>query len=151
MPRAPVERTMPSLRRFQFQIVVRRVEKPFDKDLQKELNWICESLGFFEPIDKDKTAAGVFKEIVLATEKGTGITSSQLAHQVKMSRGSVINHLNNLLQAGLVIKQGRAYFARSKSMVRTLREVEEEVQRVFDRMEQTAREIDKRFGMEIED
>src|SRR3989338_5519157 len=72
---------MDSGRRASFKIVIRRVERPFSGSLDKELEWICSSLGFLEPIDRDKVAASVFKEIVQATEKGKPLTSTALAER----------------------------------------------------------------------
>jgi predicted transcriptional regulator len=133
-----------------FKIVVRRVEKPFSTDIGEELDWICRSFGFFEPIDKEKTASSVFKAIVFAAEKGRPVSSTVLAQEVGMSRGSVINHLNNLIRSGLVVRQGRHYFPRSKSLFRMLEEIEEDIERVFARMKKTARQIDEEFGIQVE-
>ena len=134
-----------------FKVIIRRVEKPFSSDIDEQLDWICKSLGFFEEIDKDKTAAEVFKEIVRATEKGAFLSSTELSKKVSMSRGSVINHLNRLQRSGLVVKQGRFYASRSKSIFWTIREIEEDIDRVFRRMEETAKRLDKKFGIEIKE
>ncbi len=138
-------------RRASFQIVIRRVERPFSDSLEKEFEWLCRSLGFLEPIDRGKTASSIFREIVKATEKGMPLTSSQIADRVKMSRGSVVNHLNNLQRSGLVVRQGRHYFARSRSMFRTIEEIEEDIDRIFARMKRTAREIDQDLGIALEE
>ena len=117
-------------------------------DAFDELDWICQSLGFFEPIDRDKTASSVFKEIIKATDKGQALTSSAIAGQVKMSRGAVINHLNNLMRSGLIVRHGRYYISRSRSMYRTIEEIEEDIDRIFAKMKRTALEIDKELGIE---
>jgi predicted transcriptional regulator len=132
-------------KRSKFKVVVRRVERPYNEDFEHQLAWICSSLGFFEPIDKDKNAAAVFKEIVLATEDGSALTSTALAERIGMSRGAVINHLNNLLHSGLIEKNGRFYSARSRSMKRTIEEIEEDVERVFAQLKKTAEEVDKKI------
>jgi predicted transcriptional regulator len=139
----------PSVRQASFRIIIRRIEPPFERSPENEMEWLCQSLGL-SPIDKDKATVDIFKEVVRSTETGSGISSTILAEKVKLSRGAVINHLNNLQLAGLVVKEGRNYFARSRSMVRTIQEVEEDIRRIFDRMEETAREIDRAFGMETE-
>ena len=138
-------------RRVSFKIVVKRVEKPFSHDLEDDLEWICRSFGFFEPIDRSKTASGIFKEIVFAAEKNKPISSSLLAEHVKMSRGSVINHLNNLLRSGLIVKQGRTYLPRSRSMFRTIEEIEEDIDRIFAKMKKAAKEIDEDFGIKVKE
>ncbi len=133
-----------------FRIVVRRVERPFSSDIDRELEWICHSLGFFENIDREKTASAIFREIVKAAEQGRPLTSTELSKRVNMSRGSVINHLNNLLRAGLIVRSGRYYLPRSKSVFRTIREVEEDIDRIFRKMEETAKKIDREFGLAVE-
>ncbi|MEK6902341.1 MAG: ArsR family transcriptional regulator [archaeon] len=137
----------PSIRRTTFRIVIRNIEPPFERNAESELEWICQSLGL-SPVDKDKTTVDIFKTVVKHTETGKGISSTDIATEIKLSRGAVIHHLNNLQLAGLVIKDGRLYFARSRSMVRTIQEVEADIQRVFARMQQTALEIDRAFGLE---
>ncbi|MFA6268314.1 MAG: helix-turn-helix domain-containing protein [archaeon] len=133
-------------KRSRFKVVVRRVERPFNEDFEHQLAWICSSLGFFEPIDKDKNAAAVFKEVVLATENGEALTSTAIAERIGMSRGAVINHLNNLLRSGLLEKNGRFYSSRSKSMKRTIEEIEEDVERVFAQLKKTAEDVDRQIG-----
>ncbi len=130
-----------------FQVVIRRVEQPFSHQLDDEFNWLLQCLGFFEPIDKGKTAASVFKELVKSTEQHKALTSTELADRIGMSRGAVINHLNNLLRSGLILKHGSKYFARSKSMQRTIKELQDEIDLVFKRMEKTAKELDEEMGL----
>lgn len=134
-------------RRESFKIVIRRVEKPLEKSFEKDFDWMCRSLGFFEQIDKEKTASTVLREVVRAACEGKPITSSSLAGRIEMSRGSVINHLNNLIKSGLIVKDGRFYYPRSRSIYRTIQEIEEDVDRIFRRMEETAKRIDKKFGI----
>ncbi len=138
-------------RRESFKIVIKRVEKPFKDDLESDFDWMCKTLGFFEPIDKDKTASSVFREIVSSTCRGKPLSSTEIAERVRMSRGSVINHLNNLMKSGLIVKDGRLYYARSKSIYRTIQEIEEDIDRVFRRIEKTAKRIDKKFGIRVEE
>ncbi len=138
-------------RRARFKVVVRKVERPFREDFEHQLAWICSSLGFFEPIDKEKNAAAVFKEIVLATEKGEALSSTALAERVGMSRGATINHLNNLQRSGLIEKNGKFYSSRSRSMKRTIEEIEEDVERIFAQLKRTAEELDQQIGINDED
>jgi predicted transcriptional regulator len=137
--------TPPHKRKESFRLVIRRIERPLTRDPAVEFNYLCESLGFFEPIDKEKTAASLFKEIVKSTENSKGITSIELIDTTGMSRGSVMNHLHNLQRAGLVQKQGRQYFARGRSMQHIVKELEEDVSRVFKNMEIIAKELDSEF------
>lgn len=133
--------------RTSFKVVVKRVEKPFSQNPMAELEWICQSLGFMEPIDRDRMASQVFMEIIKATESGEALTSSALAERVGMSRGAVINHLNNLMRSGLIVRSGRYYSSRSRSIFRTIEEIEEDIDRIFEKMKKTALELDEDLGV----
>ncbi len=135
--------------RYRFRLTIKKVEKPFSDRFDEEFNWLCSSLGFFEPIDKEKTAATVFKEIVKSTEKNKLLTSTQLAKKIHMSRGAIINHLNNLMRSGLIEREGRFYKARSKSIFRIIEELEEDIDRIFDKMKKTALDLDKEMGLKV--
>ncbi len=137
-------------KRIGFRIVIRKVEPPFSESVLDDLDFICRSLGFFEEIDKDKTAAALFRTLLVATERGEALSSTALADRVGMSRGAVIHHLNSLGRSGLIEKHGRFYVARSKSMYRTIEEIQEDTERIFERMKQRARQIDAKFQQRIE-
>jgi predicted transcriptional regulator len=146
--KAPVKHISP--KRGTFKIVIRRVEQPYKDDFEHNLAWICSTLGFFEPIDKDKNAAAVFKEIVLSTERGEALTSTAIAERIGMSRGSVINHLTNLVNSGLIEKNGSFYSARARSLQRTIEEIEEDINRIFSKLKKSAQEIDGQIGLDFE-
>ncbi|MFH1587806.1 MAG: hypothetical protein ABIA76_00515 [Candidatus Diapherotrites archaeon] len=142
----PEPREVP--RRASFRVVIKRVSRPMADNFDREFEWFCSSLGFLEPIDKDKVAANVFKEVLVATERGEALTSTAISHRVQMSRGSVINHLNNLLRAGLIERHGRYYTARGKSVQATVQELEEDIEQIFGRMKKVAKSIDEELGLE---
>ena len=139
------------IRHTSFRVVIRRVEPPFARNKEQEIEWICQTLGLAPAGEKNHPTILIFKQIMDSTEQNKGISSTELAEKINMSRGAVINQLNNLLRAGLVLKQGRVYVARSRSMVRTIQEVEEDIKRIFDRMERIAQEMDKEFRIGYEE
>ncbi len=129
-------------RRNKSKITIRNVSLPENNSFDEKLGWICSSLGFFENIDKGKTAAIIFKEIYLAGAAGQVLTSTTIAERIGMSRGSVINHLNNLLNAGLIEKGGKYYFTRHKTMEGIITEIEDDIVHIFSRMKRIAKEVD---------
>ncbi len=125
-----------------FELTIRRIPKPITYDLDDEFYWICKTLGFFENIDKGKTAASAFREIVSSTELGQRISSTQIAKRLKISRGATINHLNNLRKSGLIEKTGKYYLTRSSSLQGTISELEEDVSRIFSKLKEASKTID---------
>lgn len=132
-----------------FEVVVRKIEKPFSSNPEKEFEFLCASLGFFEPV-KGKTASNLFKEVLSASEKGLMLSSSELSRKIKISRTATLNQLNNLMRSGLVVRHGRFYISRSPSIFRTVEEVEEDIERIFQRMKNAAKDLDRKFGIEID-
>jgi len=147
MGNSPSHEQVPRPGRASFKIVVRRVEKPVSSEPIDDLTWICQSLGFLEPLGKDNTAYSVIRELMKANDSGEALTSTAIAERVNMSRGSVIHQLNNLMKSGLVVKMGRYYALRSRSVLRTIEEIEEDVERIFMHMKKTARELDEELGI----
>jgi len=129
-------------RRNKSKLTLHTVALPKNENFDEKVAWICSSLGFFEKIDKGKTAATIFKEIYLAGMLGRVVTSTTIAQKIGMSRGSVINHLNNLLNAGLVEKGGKYYFARHKTMQGIIDELEDDMLHTFLRIKRVAKEVD---------
>jgi predicted transcriptional regulator len=133
-----------SPRRSQYKLTLRRTEMKENMDFNEKIAWICSSFGFFEEIDKNKVAARIFREIFLAGTMNQVLTSTSIAQRMGMSRGSTINHLNNLLNAGLIEKGGKYYFVRAKTMKMIVEEVEDDTKHIFSRIKKVAEEIDKK-------
>lgn len=137
------------LKKASFKIVIKKTEPPFSDNPQDKFNWICESFGFFHSSGKEKAASSIFRELIRASEEGRKLTSSDLAELSGLSRGAVTNHLNNLVLAGLITKQGRFYSARSRSIYRILEEMEQDLLRIFSELKKNAIEIDEELGIKI--
>jgi len=75
------------------------------------------------------------------------LSSSELSRRLRLSRGAIINQLNNLQRSGLVVKRGRLYGVRSNSVLRTVEELESDVSKVFEKTKKVAKQIDEDFGM----
>lgn len=132
-----------------FQLTIRKVALPESENFNEQIAWICASLGFFENIDKNKNAASIFREIFLSSAQGQVLTSTSIAQRVGMSRGSVINHLNNLRNAGLIEKGGKYYFTRHRTMKGIIEEIEDDLIHIFSRMKKVGEKIDKETSQVI--
>ena len=132
------------------QILLRGLEKPLEKDLQTDIEWICRSFGFYENIDKEKTAASIFKELLNAMKKDVMLTSTELGESSDITRGAALNHLNRMLNSGLVRRKGNKYALRCSSLYRTINEIHRDVDRIFEDIEDIATEIDERMGIRRE-
>ena len=130
------------------QFTVRQLKEPTEKQIGKDIEWICNSLGFVTPRDQDKTAFGILKALIKCTKERKGMTSEELAQIVKPTIGSVIYHLKRLMKAGLVVKLDSAYELRMNSLLTTIEEIEKEISAALGNVKKIAGEIDDKIGLE---
>jgi DNA-binding MarR family transcriptional regulator len=126
---------------------VRVLKEPKQKSTETDLQWLFQSLGFGGSRDKEKTAFHIFHLLVLAAKNNKGLTSDEIADEVKPTRGAVVHHLNKFMRAGLVVKVHHGYELRMGSLKRTIGEVELDAQRAFERMLTIAEEVDKQLQL----
>ena len=116
-------------------------KKPIKPTLDEELEWLCSSLGLCEQIDRDHTAARIFRQLL----DGKALRSDDLSEETGKSRGAVVNHLNKLISAGLIQRRGTRYELREANLADTIAEMRRDIDRVFEGMEKIADEIDEKM------
>ncbi|MEM4256822.1 MAG: helix-turn-helix domain-containing protein [Candidatus Diapherotrites archaeon] len=135
------------VKRTSFKLIIKKIESPFSENPQDKFNWICESFGLFHASGKEKAASFIFRELIRAAEEDRKLALSDLVEISGLSRGAITNHLNNLLLAGMIVKQGRFYYARSKSVYRIIEEIEQDLLRIFSELKKNAIDIDTELGI----
>lgn len=126
-------------------ITILRIKKPkkeIDPELKlnKELQWLCKSFGLFGERDKEKSCYRVFLELL---RNNQGLTSDEIAAKTHITRGTVIHHINILMDRGLAISQKNRYKLRTRNLSKLIKEIEEDVEETFEEMEKIAKRIDK--------
>ena len=129
------------------QFTVKKLREPVEKQLDKDIEWICTSLGFVTSRDQDKTAFRILKALIISAREGRGLTSEELTEYVEPTIGSVIYHLKKLMKAGLVVKLNSTYELRMNNFQRTIEEVEKEIVNTLDDIKKIARDIDHDLGL----
>jgi len=120
---------------------------PPSADLHEDVEWICRCFGFLEPKDKKKTAARIFKNLLEVMKKGKGLSSDELAESIGLTRGTMVHHLNKLIQSGLIVRREGLYELRGMSLQRTVQEIKRDVNRIFENIEKIAQAIDEAFRL----
>jgi len=83
------------------QIVVKKVTSPAPGDIDKDIDYLCKSLGYFSQRDKQDTAGKIFRLLVKeACEADKCLTSDQIADKLNLTRGAIVHHLNNFCHLG---------------------------------------------------
>jgi predicted transcriptional regulator len=97
--------------------------------------------------DKDKSCFRVFIELVKSAKKGIPLSSDELADRLGLSRGTVVHHLNKLLDSGIIVQAHRGYILRVDSLRALIDEVEKDLRRTCDDLRTMAEEIDESLGL----
>ncbi len=123
------------------------IRKPLKRDINEELQWIGNSLGLFNLRDKDKSCYRIFIEILKSTHHKSGITSDELAFKLNLSRGTVVHHINKLMDSGIVTTEHSRYLLRVDNLSSLIDEIERDMRRMYDDLKDIARDIDKKLGI----
>ncbi len=128
-------------------ITMVRSAKPVKKNLNEDLQWLAISLGLFNLRDKDRSLFRIFIELIKGTKKNQSLSSDELAEKLGLSRGTVMHHINKLMQKGLVISERNKYMLRVQSLQQLIDELERDSKRIFEDMREVASDLDKSLGM----
>ena len=135
------------IRIYHQKITIVRTRKPSEKNINQELQWFGNSLGLFNLRDKDKSCFRVFIELLKAAKAKMALSSDELAYRLNLTRGTVIHHINKLMDAGIVIYDGKRYMLRVDNLKDLVDEVEKDIERTCSDLKNIAKEIDERLGL----
>jgi predicted transcriptional regulator len=128
-------------------ITIINIRKPTGKNINQELQWFGSSLGLFGLRDKDKSCFRIFIELLKSAKNRKAMSSNELARQLNLSRGTVIHHINRLMEAGIVVNDHKKYILRVENLQTLVEEIEEDVKRSCKYLREIAQDIDKQLGL----
>jgi len=126
-------------------VTIIRIKKPARKDVNSELQWFGASLGLFNLRDKDRSRYRIFVELLKSTKRGQGRTSDELAYMAGLSRGTVVHHLNKLIDTGIVISQRNQYLLKKEALKSLINDIEEDLNKTIVNIKKIAKDLDKRI------
>ena len=116
-------------------------------DLNERLQWFGNAIGLFNQRDKDKSCFRIFIQLLNVAKRNAGLTSDELAFSLRLSRGTVIHHINKLMEAGIVITEDGKYFLRVNNLEALVDEIEADMQKALSDLRATAKAIDTRLEL----
>jgi predicted transcriptional regulator len=129
-------------------ITIINIRKPQERNINQELQWIGTSLGLFNLRDKDKSQFRVFLEFLKSAKTRTALTSDEVAEKLNLSRGTVVHHINKLMEAGLVMHEANRYMLRVNNLSELISELEKDIKRTMEDLREIARSIDSRLSFQ---
>jgi len=127
----------------QQRIVLLRRHKLLKGTTNEQIRWLAEALGMFSSRDRESCQFRIFIEILKSMRTKKGLSSDELAYRLRISRGTVIHHLKKLLEAGIIIKEGRIYTLRAYSLEALANELERDARNAFEDIREAAKKIDE--------
>ena len=127
-------------------ITIVRIRRPEHRNVNDELQWFGESLGLFGSRDRDKSCFRIFISLLKASKHGQGLTSDELAEQLALARGTVIHHMNNLMDTGIVVHERKRYRLREGELSTLVQDIQRDTQKTLEDMKKFAEELDKLLG-----
>ena len=128
-------------------ITIINIRKPAEHNVNQELQWFGSSLGLFNLRDKDKSTFRIFIELLKSAKAKQTLTSDELAAKLSLSRGTIIHHINKLMESGIVVHEGNRYTLRVENLRTLIEEVEKDIKRACEDLKEVAKEIDARLGL----
>ncbi|MBW2988770.1 winged helix-turn-helix transcriptional regulator [Candidatus Woesearchaeota archaeon] len=121
--------------------------KPNERTINKELQWFGRSLGLFNLRDKDKSCFRVFIELLKSAKRKYPVSSDELASRLGLTRGTVIHHINKLIESGIVIPVKHKYILRVDNLKALVSEIEKDIERACKDLKEIADHIDRRLEL----
>ncbi len=126
-------------------IVIVKIRKEHHNNVNEDLRWMGNSLGLFGLRDKDSSCFRMF--IVLLKNRNETISSDEIAERLGLTRGTVVHHLNKLMNAGVVVREKGGYILRENSMQGVIRDMRKDMESMFGELKRAAKEIDDKLGL----
>ena len=127
-------------------ITIIRAEIPNDIETNQQIQLFGGSLGLFNLRDKDKSCFRIFI-VLLKNIKKDGLSSDELALKTKLTRGTVVHHLNKLMDSGIVINHRNKYIINVDNIHGLIEIIKKNVNKTLDDLDVVAKELDKRLGL----
>lgn len=101
------------------------------------------NLGLFGLRDRDKSCYRIFIVLVKALKLKLELTSDEIALQTGLTRGTIVHHLNNLMDAGIVTNYRNKYFIDVDNLTELVKDMRKNVDGFFNNLAVLADRIDE--------
>ena len=115
--------------------------------MNRDQQWFSESLGLFTERDKEKSCFRIFIELIKAARKKQTLSSDEIAFNANLSRGTVVYHLNRLMESGLIVSHDNRYILRVDNLEELIEEIKKDVIKTLDDLKRIAEDLDDEVGL----
>ena len=126
-------------------ITLYKIKKPEKQNLNSELQWFSQSLGLFNKRDKEKSCFRIFIVLVEAKKIKRFFSSDEIADKSNLTRATVIHHLKNLEEHGLIKQENKRYSLSNNNLSLIIKNLESEIRKTIEDLKEAAEELDKKL------
>ena len=127
-------------------IILVKIRRGATEDVNRELQWLGNSLGLFNLRDRDSSCFRVFITLVRKANDNKAMTSDEIAERLHLTRGTVVHHLTKLMDSGIVVREREGYLLRERDLSTVIKDIKRDMEAMFSELNEVAKEIDERLG-----
>lgn len=125
-------------------ITIVSIRRPGPKTLNQEIQQFSNSLGLFNLRDKEKSCYRIFIELMKSAKSDKPLSSDELAYKLNLTRGTVVHHLNRLMDSGMAVAHRNKYMLRTKNLAELIEKLDKDTKEFFKEIRKLAKEIDEK-------
>ena len=129
------------------QLTLRHLERPQEKYIEKDIEWVCESLGLNAGRDIERMSPRIMSMFLKRFSVERAVPSEELAGDLVVTAARINHHVRNLVDSGLVYREKKLIVLRGGSLRAAIEELKEDTERIFDRLLHIAQDVDQQLGL----
>lgn len=129
--------------------MIRTTHPPTECDVEKDIEWFCESLGLLGKRDKHKTGLRIFMILIESSKNKKMVSVNEIAKRAGVTRTTVIHHLKTMKGAGLVVRKNGNYELRMRSLQKIVDEIKLDIERTLNTVREIAEDIDRMLNLPV--
>jgi len=129
------------------QLTIRNLEKPREKYLEQDIEWLCESLGLNTGRDLEQLSPRIMYTFLRRFSVERAVPSEELAEDLLVTAGRINHHVRNLMDSGLVYRERKLIVLRGGSLTAAMEELKADTNRIFERLLLIAKDVDGQLGL----
>ncbi len=127
-------------------ITLIKIRRAPAENINQELQWVGSSLGLFNLRDKDSSCFRLFITLVKRSRNNQPISSDDIAEKLNLTRGTVVHHLNKLMEAGIVLREHNGYILRESNLEKLIQDLRRDLEIMLSELNAVAKNIDEKLG-----
>lgn len=128
------------------QIIIKKIQKPHQKIIKKDIDWVCDSFGFSVGRDTNYISKKIIHNLLDRLSKNALVSSDIIADDLKTTNSIINHHLRSLINTGIIYREKKGIYLRGGNLKSSIEEMRKDTNRLFDNILEIAQEIDDALG-----